>query len=148
MRWKFCLQEIYWGALLGQRVWGVREAGLGRRREINCDVVLFFVFFFSSGPHLWHMKVPRLGVKPELKLPNCTIAQQYQIQSMSATYTTAHSNTRSFNLLSKARDWIHILWVLAGFLICWATAHCIGTSGAETAFWAHPSWGKIRRDPL
>ena len=27
---------------------------------------LFFFFLFFLGPHLWHMEVPRLGVKSEL----------------------------------------------------------------------------------
>ena len=30
--------------------------------------------------------------------------QQHGIQALSATYTTAHSNARSFNLLSESRD--------------------------------------------
>ena len=35
-----------------------------------------FVFLFLSflGPHLWHMKVPRLGVESELQLQTCTAA--------------------------------------------------------------------------
>ena len=31
--------------------------------------LLFELFFDFLGPHLWHMKVPRLGVKFELQLP-------------------------------------------------------------------------------
>ena len=29
-------------------------------------LLFFFFFFFFLGPHLWHMEVPRLGVKSEL----------------------------------------------------------------------------------
>ena len=36
-------------------------------------------FFFFKRLHVWHMEVPRLGVKSELPT--------------SAAYTTAHSNT-------------------------------------------------------
>ena len=28
----------------------------------------FFFFFFFLGPHLWHMEVPKLGVKSEVQL--------------------------------------------------------------------------------
>ena len=34
----------------------------------------FFFFFFFLGPLMWHMEVPRLGVKSELQLPAYTIA--------------------------------------------------------------------------
>ena len=44
------------------------------------DEVKFVRFFHFLGPHLQHMEVPRLGVKPELKL---------------GPYTTAHSNAGS-----------------------------------------------------
>ena len=32
-------------------------------------IVNLFFFFCFLGPYLWHMKVPRLGVKLELQLP-------------------------------------------------------------------------------
>ena len=31
--------------------------------------LLFLFVFIFLGPHLWHMEVPRLGVKLELQLP-------------------------------------------------------------------------------
>ena len=31
--------------------------------------IYLFIIFFFLGPHLWHMEVPRLGVKSELQLP-------------------------------------------------------------------------------
>ena len=47
--------------------------------------------------HLWHMEVPRLGVKSELQLPAYTTATAMRDLSHtnegSLTYTTAHSNT-------------------------------------------------------
>ena len=54
----------------------------------------FFFFFVLLGPCLRHKEVPRLGVQSELQLP---------------AYTTACSNTGSFNPLSNARDRTHIL---------------------------------------
>ena len=43
-----------------------------------CYFILFY--FLLSGPHLWHMEVPRLRVESELQLP---------------AYTTAHCNAGS-----------------------------------------------------
>ena len=43
-------------------------------------MLLFYLYTFFIGPHLWHMEVPRLGVGSELQLP---------------AYTTASSNARS-----------------------------------------------------
>ena len=40
----------------------------------NCLSHIFLLFFFFLGPHLWHMEVPRLGVKLELQLPAYTTA--------------------------------------------------------------------------
>ena len=42
-------------------------------------------FFFPLGPHLQHMKTPRLGVESELQLLAYPEPQQYQIQVTSAT---------------------------------------------------------------
>ena len=47
------------------------------------------------GLHLWHMEVPRLGVKMQLQLPARTTPQQRQIGAKSVTYTTAHCNAGS-----------------------------------------------------
>ena len=41
--------------------------------ESGCFLLLLlFVFLAFLGPHLWHMDVPRLGVKLELQLPAYT----------------------------------------------------------------------------
>ena len=44
-----------------------------------CVYVYIYIYCFL-GAHLWHMEVPRLGVKLELQLP---------------AYTTAHSSAGS-----------------------------------------------------
>ena len=41
-----------------------------------------FVFFIFSGPHLWHMEVPRLGVESELQLLVYTTAPAAQDLSL------------------------------------------------------------------
>ena len=55
------------------------------------------------------MEVPRLGIKSELQLLATATATATPDLSESATYTTAHSNARSFDPLSKARDGTQIL---------------------------------------
>ena len=56
------------------------------------------------------MEVPRLRVELELQLPTYTTATELGIQASSATYTTAHGNTRSLtHSLSEARDQTRIL---------------------------------------
>ena len=40
---------------------------LGRRNQNRDLTDDFFFFFVFLGPHLWHMEIPRLGVKLELQ---------------------------------------------------------------------------------
>ena len=100
-----------------------KEAGLGRERrwaigqfflcphvlEWNPDpkfIFLFFIFclFVSSGPHLWHMEVPRLGVELELQLPAYAIATA--AGDLSHVCDLHHSSwqCRILTPLHKARD--------------------------------------------
>ena len=59
-------------------------------------VFCFFVFFFAfSGPHPWHMQVPRLGVESELQLQAYTTAMAMPDPSHIYDLHKAHSNTRS-----------------------------------------------------
>ena len=60
-----------------------------------CGFFLVVVVVYFLGPHLQHMEVPRLEFKSELQLPAYTTAIATLDPSLSATYTTAHSNTRS-----------------------------------------------------
>ena len=42
---------------------------------LHCSFSFSFLFlFFFLGPHLWHMKVPRLGDELELQLPAYAVA--------------------------------------------------------------------------
>ena len=55
----------------------------------------FFFFFVFLGPHPRHIEVSRLGVQSELYPWPTPEPQQHGIRAASATYTTAHGNTRS-----------------------------------------------------
>ena len=55
----------------------------------------FFFFAFFLGSHLWHMEVPRLGVKSELQLLVRDSYSNAGFRATSATYPVAHSNARS-----------------------------------------------------
>ena len=61
-------------------------------------------FFFFLGPHLWHMKVPRLGVELVLQLLAYTTATA--IPDPSHIRDLYHSSPQLWflNPLSKARD--------------------------------------------
>ena len=54
-----------------QRALDVVPARPGRE-EVLC--IGFYFILFILGPHLWHMEVPRLGVKSELQLLAYTTA--------------------------------------------------------------------------
>ena len=95
----------------------------------------FFFFFlvFFLGPQVWHMEVPRLGVKLELQL---------------LAYTRAHSNAGSLTLWARPGMEPLSSWILVKFVNRWATARtpnvwsfnplcCTGDwTHASTAAWA------------
>ena len=62
--------------------------------------LLFIYVFCFLGSYLQHMKVPWLGIESELQAQ----PHQHRIRAASGIYITGHSNTGSFNPLSKARD--------------------------------------------
>ena len=70
------------------------------------------------GPHMWHMEVPRLGVKSELQLP--AYATATVTRDLSCIYNPYHSSQPCWilNPLSKARDRNHILMILVRFVTC------------------------------
>ena len=55
-----------------------------------------FIYLFLSffAPHLWHMEVPRIGVKLELQPPAYTIATARDLSHICGLIT-AHGNARS-----------------------------------------------------
>ena len=73
-----------------------------------------FLFYFSLvfcflGPHLWHMEVPRRGVKLELQLPAYTAATATQDLSLICNLHHSSLQHRILNPLSEAKDQTHIL---------------------------------------
>ena len=70
--------------------------------------VLFAFVFCFSGPHLnlWHMEVPRLGVKSELQLPAYTTATA--MRNLSPVCNIYHSLWQCQILNPLSEDWTHI----------------------------------------
>ena len=62
-------------------------------------------FFFFLWMQLWHMEVPRLGVKSELQLlPYATATAMPDLSRICDLHSTAHGKAGSFNPRSEARD--------------------------------------------
>ena len=65
---------------------------------LMCGILKYFLLVWL---HLWHIEVPRLGVKSELQLlayataTATATATAAQLRAVSATYTAAHSNAGS-----------------------------------------------------
>ena len=53
----------------------------------------YFLFFYVSGPHPWHMEVPRLGVQLELELPAYSNrkSEKYFLKNYQPFYTMVNS---------------------------------------------------------
>ena len=58
-------------------------------------------------PYLWHIDIPRLGVKSELQLEPMPQPWQHWIQAVSAAYTAVYG--KILNPLNQARDQTPIL---------------------------------------
>ena len=71
----------------------------------------FLTFLFFLGLHLWHVEVPRLGVKSELQLP--AYATATATWEPSRVCDLHHSSRQHWilNPLSEARDQIRNLMV-------------------------------------
>ena len=81
--------------------------------EIALEKEIYIVFL---GPHLRHMKVPRLGSNWSCSCQPMPQPQQWQIQVMSATHTTADSNSGSLThrarpVMEPASSWILVRFV-------------------------------------
>ena len=75
---------------------------------------LFFFFPFFLVSHRGHMEVPRLGVELKLYLPAYATA--------TAMLGLSHIYDLCCILWQRwVKDWTYILWILVGFLTCWAT---------------------------
>ena len=65
----------------------------------------FFLSFIFSGPHLWHMEIPRLGVQLELQLPAYTTATATPDPSHVCNLHHSSRQLWLLNPLGEARDW-------------------------------------------
>ena len=81
---------------------------------IITSVCFCFVFvFFLLGLHMRHMEVPRLGVRSDLRWP-VPQQQQWQIQTMSATYSNVGSLTNWVRPgIEPTSSWILVWFVTA-----------------------------------
>ena len=77
----------------------LKRGHLGLQRDTLPHVkIIFFSFllaFCFLGPHLWHMKVPRLGVELELQLPDYPTATATPNSSNICDLHIAHGNAGS-----------------------------------------------------
>ena len=64
----------------------------------------FASFFVFLGPYLWHIEVPRLGVKSDLQLPAYATATAMWDQSRICKIHHSSRQHRILNPLSKVRD--------------------------------------------
>ena len=72
--------------------------------------------FFFLGPHLQHMKVPRLGVGSSCSCWPTPQPQQCRIPAASATYTTAHGKVRALTHGARAVIEPKSSWILVCFI--------------------------------
>ena len=71
--------------------------------------LFLFVLFCFIGPHLWHMEVPRPGVKTELQLPAYPTATATSDLSQVCDLHHSSWQRQILNPLSKARGQTRIL---------------------------------------
>ena len=74
----------------------------------------FFFFFCFLGPHLWHIKVPRLGVESELQLSACATATAMWDPSHACNLHHSSWQCQILKPLSKTRNRICILMDASG----------------------------------
>ena len=91
------------------------------RMEKPLFFIYFFVFLPFLGPLLRHMEVSRLGVQSELWPLAYNRASSAGSKPQSATYTTAHSSTRSLTHWARPGFEPATSWFLVGFINHWAT---------------------------
>ena len=98
---------------------------------------LFFILFYFHflGLPLWHMEVPRLGVKSEMYLPAYTTVTA--MQGPRCVFILHHSSQQHWILdpVSEARYQPHILMDISQICFRWATTGTPGMNifkGTET----------------
>ena len=78
-----------------------------------------FVCLFL-GPQVWHMEIPRLGVKLKLQLPAYTTATTIWDPSHICSLNRSSRQCQHLNSLSKAGDQSQIFEDISWVCFCWA----------------------------
>ena len=76
----------------------------------------FFWSFLFLGPHLWHMKVPRLGIESELQLLACTTTTATPVPSHVWALHYSYGNTRSLIHWASPGIKPKSSWILVRFI--------------------------------
>ena len=84
----------------------VVDSTTGHWVGLSVHCLEFFSFFL--GPQLWHMEVPRLGVKLELWLPAYTTVTAMPDPNHICNLHHSSLQCQILNPLSRARNQIHI----------------------------------------
>ena len=90
----------------------------------NINTAVYNKFYFILvflGQHLWHMKVPRLGVKSEIQLLAYTTATAIAGSQLHLQPTPQFQQWWILNPLSEARDRTTILMDTSQVCYCWIT---------------------------
>ena len=128
------------------------EVCINSKSKVYLFIYLFLLFI---GLHLWHMEVPRLGVKSEPQLTACVTATA--TQDLSFLCNLHHGSWQHWilNPLSKTRGWPHVFMGTSRVRYCWATAGSPGTDKIFKqweiylwAIWLHFKWRPVRGAPL
>ena len=92
-------------------------------QEYDLEIVLSLFFFCFLGPHLQHMKVPRLGVELELQLLATATASHSHSRFEPHLWPLHHSSWQHqiLNPLIEARAQTCILMDTSRVCYCWAT---------------------------
>ena len=127
--------------------WATAETPLKNSCSVWYYDGLSFLFFSCFlGLHLWHMKVPRLGVELGLQLSVYTTARTIPDLSLVFNLQLRSQQHWILNSESKARDWTRLLMDTSRVHYHWAT-----TGTLMTGFWAptlclhnQPQWELVR----
>ena len=120
MNFVVCLQ-IFSFVFIAQ----VHQSSAHFSSSIKLSSLYFLFFYFLSfiflGLHLWHMEIPRLGVKLEPQLQAYTTA--IATQDLSRVCGLHHSSWQCwiFNPLSKARDRTYV--PMDASRVCYPLSH-------------------------
>ena len=88
---------------------------------------ILLLFILLIGPHPHHGSFQARGSNQSHSGWPAPQPQQRRIWATSATYTTAHSNTRSLTHWLRPRIEPESSWILVGLINCWATKGMLQT---------------------